>query len=120
MHNQPNNGLKVLDVYKDHLFFKKCDCGELTVYGFWHQLEGKEFNKKDKVARIPMKCDGCQTTTYKYFRLTKGNGYPRLINWFAIVYALSYAAGKWSQEFKLWVFRNFGMAAIWLDRRVKL
>ena len=120
MHNQPNDGLKVRNVYNDHLFFKRCGCGELTVYGFWHQLKDKEFNNKDKVARVPMRCERCQTATYKYFRLTKGTGYPRMINWFAIVYALSDVAGMWSQSFKLWVFRHFGMMAIWLDRRVKL
>ena len=64
------------------LFFRRCECGELNVYGFWQQLT---HNVEGNRVVVPMPCRKCGHVHSRTFRLTTASRIrPRLmrLEWF--------------------------------------
>jgi hypothetical protein len=72
----PARPLAVIGVTNFDLFCTRCPCGELTIHGFWHQLD-KDVNAVRKRAVVRLPCVGCGSVRTRVFRLTTGRGTRR-------------------------------------------
>lgn len=102
--------LYVMGVSPDTLFCHKCDCDELNVHGFWHQLEKVKDEPRKRVT-VTFYCDKCSKVTYRRYRLTTSKVVNhRLVNWFSLFARFGHRLpSKW--------WPRWAKTAMWLERR---
>ena len=90
----------------DALICHKCECGELNVHGFWHQVH-KDICKQRKRAVVFMSCKVCGRVRRKQYILTTGRWNHRLIKWLDFAWLayrwLPFRLAKWFAGWMMWL-----------------
>lgn len=105
--------LRVRGITTMSLFIHHCPCGELSVDGFWWQLD-KDIDHRRKIAAIKTPCRTCGLVRRKTYRLTTGRAMPpRLLDWINWFFKLA----PWLP--RAWMQRAAGLA-LWLEHKAPI
>ena len=114
-----NTHWRVKNVTNFSLFHHKCFCGEMTVHGFWQQIEKVVEEEKHRVI-VYLPCSECGMVYSRGYRLTTSRGYPRIINWLylfvRLLWLIEMVPSRWRQQ----VRNRLLFIIMWADRRIRL
>lgn len=97
------------------LFATRCKrpgCGELTVHGFWDQLEHRVVNKPKRRAWVWFTCGKCGTVRRRAFVLTPNGKSHRLVHWDRLPWVLVPLL-RLGLPFRWWAW--FARRCVWLE-----
>jgi len=116
----PSKQLYVKNLTSMDLLVHRCVCGELTILGFYGDLESVEKNEELKCVRYPAKCKKCGLVKWHYRQLVTGRAVRRrYVDWITVgFFLIKRIPKKWwrNDSFRGWLVNTI----LWLERRVRL